>query len=366
MTGNRGIGGSSAADATPATSGSATSASGLSHIPVLLGEVIAALEIEAGAHVVDGTFGGGGYARAALEAGALVTGFDRDPRAIARAAPMLAAWDGRLRLVPGTFAGMARVLGAASADAVALDLGYSSIQMDDPAYGLSFQADGPLDMRLSGEGESAADFVNGASEGEIADILFHYGEEPAARRIARAIVADRPFRTTGELAGLVRRVVKAGQSRQKGGARDMKRDPATRSFQAIRIRVNDELGELERGLEAAEAVLKPGGRLAVVSFHSLEDRIVKRFLAERSGSLPAGSRYLPAAEAAEAPSFERPAKAVRSGDAEIRANPRARSATLRLARRSRAPAWPRTIATGTGNGQAAASGPTRQSGERNA
>jgi 16S rRNA (cytosine1402-N4)-methyltransferase len=365
-----GAGVPSATDAAPAP------APQLSHIPVLLAEVIAALAIEADCHVVDGTFGGGGYARAALEAGARVTGFDRDPRAIALAEPMLAAWNGRLRLVAGTFAGMADVLGPGSADAVALDLGYSSIQMDDPAYGLSFQADGPLDMRLSGEGESAADFVNGASEGEIADILFHYGEEPAARRIARAIVADRPFRTTGELAGLVRRVVKAGQSRQKGGARDTRRDPATRSFQAIRIRVNDELGELERGLEAAEAVLKPGGRLAVVSFHSLEDRIVKRFLAERSGSLPAGSRHLPVVEAAEAPSFERPAKAVRPTDAEILANPRARSATLRLARRSRAPAWQRPIGTATigtatigtqaTGGQAGAVGPTRQSWERNA
>jgi 16S rRNA (cytosine1402-N4)-methyltransferase len=312
----------------------APSAQGLSHIPVLLAEVIAALEIEAGTHVVDGTFGGGGYAKAALDAGAVVTGFDRDPRAVARGAAMAEASGGRLRLVNGTFSGMAEVLGPASADAVALDLGYSSIQMDDPSYGLSFQADGPLDMRLSGEGESAADFVNTASEAEIADVLYLYGEETAARRIARAIVADRPFRTTGELAGLVRRVVRAGK-----GPRDTKRDPATRSFQAIRIRVNDELGELERGLEAAESVLKPGGRLAVVSFHSLEDRIVKQFLAERSGSLPSGSRYLPAAQDMRAPSFERPAKAVRPSEAELLANPRARSATLRVARRSRGPAW---------------------------
>lgn len=308
----------------------------LAHIPVLLDEVMAALEIAAGDHVVDGTFGGGGYARAALGAGARVTGFDRDPRAISGAEALLAGWDGRLQLVNRTFSAMAETLGQASADGVALDLGYSSIQMDDPAYGLSFQADGPLDMRLSGAGESAADFLNGASEGEIADVLFQYGDEPAARRIARAIVADRPFRTTGELAGLVRRVVRAGQ---KGGARDTKRDPATRSFQAIRIRVNDELGELERGLEAAEAVLKPGGRLAVVSFHSLEDRIVKRFLAERSGTLPTGSRYLPDVQAGRPPSFERPAKAQRPSEAELLKNPRARSATLRVARRSRAPAW---------------------------
>jgi 16S rRNA (cytosine1402-N4)-methyltransferase len=316
-------------DATPAPSAQA-----LAHIPVLLAEVIAALEIEPGAHVVDGTFGGGGYARAALEAGATVTGFDRDPRAVARGKPMADASAGQLRLINRTFSGMAAALGPASADAVALDLGYSSIQMDDPAYGLSFQADGPLDMRLSGEGESAADFVNSASEAEIADVLFLYGEEPAARRIARAIVADRPFRTTGQLAGLVRRVVKAGK-----GPKDTKRDPATRSFQAIRIRVNDELGELERGLEAAEAVLRPGGRLAVVSFHSLEDRIVKHFLAERSGSLPSGSRYLPEARDLRAPSFERPAKAVRPSEAELLANPRARSATLRVARRSAARAW---------------------------
>lgn len=321
--------------------GSAPAPQALSHIPVLLAEVMAALEIEAGAHVVDGTFGGGGYAQAALDAGATVTGLDRDPRAVARGAAMAEASGGRLRLINRTFSGMAEALGPASADAVALDLGYSSIQMDDPAYGLSFQADGPLDMRLSGEGESAADFVNGASEAEIADVLYLYGEEPAARRIARAIVADRPFRTTGELAGLVRRVVKAGK-----GAKDTKRDPATRSFQAIRIRVNDELGELERGLEAAEAVLKPGGRLAVVSFHSLEDRIVKQFLAERSGSLPSGSRYLPEARDVRAPSFERPAKAVRPSEAELLANPRARSATLRVARRSRAPAWGGAIRAG--------------------
>jgi 16S rRNA (cytosine1402-N4)-methyltransferase len=304
------------------------------HVPVLLAEVMAALAPAPGELMVDGTFGGGGYAAALLDAGARVTGFDRDPRAIARGGAMVGAAGGRLRLVNRPFSAMAGELGEASADGVALDLGFSSLQMDDPSYGLSFQADGPLDMRLSGEGESAADFLNTASEAEIADVLFHYGEEPAARRIARAIVADRPFETTAPLAALIRRVVKA--------PKDARRDPATRSFQAIRIRVNDELGELERGLEAAEAVLRPGGRLAVVSFHSLEDRIVKRFLAERSGSLPAGSRHAPLGATPKPPSFERPARAVRPGAAEVAANPRARSATLRVARRSRAPAWGRT------------------------
>ncbi len=299
-----------------------------SHVPVMLDEVMAALAVAPGDHVVDGTFGGGGYSAAALAAGARVSGFDRDPRAVARAQPMVAASEGRLRVIARPFAAMAEELGPASADAIALDLGYSSIQMDDPAYGLSFQADGPLDMRLSGDGESAADFLNNADEAEIADVLFHYGEEPAARRIARAIVADRPINSTTELAGLVRRVVRAG----KGSRAAEKRDPATRSFQAIRIRVNDELGELERGLAAAEAVLKPGGRLAVVSFHSLEDRIVKRFMAERSGSLPSGSRHMPQQDAGLA-AFERPAKARRPGDREVQMNPRARSATLRVARR---------------------------------
>jgi 16S rRNA (cytosine1402-N4)-methyltransferase len=304
----------------------ATSRAALHHVPVLLDEVMAALALAPGDHLVDGTFGGGGYAGAALARGARVTGFDRDPRAIARAAPMQARHAERLRLVNRPFSDMADELGEDAADAVALDLGFSSLQMDDPDYGLSFQADGPLDMRLSGSGETAADFLNSATEAEIADVLFHYGEEPAARRIARAIVADRPFHRTADLAALIRRVVKVPRHEQK-------RDPATRSFQAIRIRVNDELGELERGLEAAQAVLKPGGRLAVVSFHSLEDRIVKRFLADRSGSLPAASRHLPEVAPLTPPAFERPPRAVRPGAAELAANPRARSATLRTARR---------------------------------
>ncbi len=308
-------------------------AAAVAHAPVMLHEVLAALTLAAGEHVVDGTFGGGGYARAFLAAGAQVTGFDRDPRAIARAAALVAESDGRLRLVNCNFAAMASELGPRSADAVALDLGISSIQLDDPAYGLSFQSDGPLDMRLDGAGETAADFLNTADEAEIADVLFHYGEEPAARRIARAVVAARPLQRTGEFADLVRRIVRM-RPRKEGA-----RDPATRSFQAIRIRVNDELAGLELGLAAAEQVLRPGGRLAVVSFQSLEDRIVKQFLNTRSGRLPAPSRHLPARRAERPPSFERPAKARRPGAMEVARNPRARSAVLRVARRTAAASW---------------------------
>lgn len=305
------------------------------HVPVMLDEVLAALMLAPGDHLVDGTFGGGGYARAALDAGAQVTGFDRDPEAIAKGAAMVAEFAGRLTLVHANFAAMADELGPASADAVALDLGISSIQLDDPAYGLSFQADGPLDMRLDRAGPTAADFLNTATEAEIADVLFRYGEETASRRIARAIVAERPFERTAQLADLVRRVLRSGRGRRQ----DTGRDPATRSFQAIRIQVNDELGWLERGLAAAEQVLRPGGRLAVVSFQSLEDRIVKQFFNERAGRLPAPSRHLPPAQPLHAPSFEQPAKARRPGDAEVARNPRARSAVLRVARRTSAPAW---------------------------
>lgn len=298
----------------------------LSHVPVLLAEVMAAVAPLRDAHFVDGTFGGGGYASAALGAGARVTAFDRDPRAIGAGGAMAGASRGQLRLVHAPFSEMARHVPAGSADAVALDLGYSSIQMDDASYGLSFQAEGPLDMRLSGAGPTAADFLNAADERMIADVIFRLGEEPAARRIARAIVAARPLHTTAELAAVVRRVVHQPP--------DVRRDPATRTFQAIRIHVNDELAELERGLEAAEQVLAPGGRLAVVSFHSLEDRIVKRFLIARSGTSPRASRHLPdAAPAPHAPAFARPDKPVRPGAPEVAANPRARSATLRVARR---------------------------------
>lgn len=316
----------------------------LEHVPVLLAPVVHAIAPGPDSHVVDGTFGGGGYAAAFLARGARVTGFERDPRTVARAAEQVAESAGRLRLENVPFSHMADRLGEASADAVALDLGFSSLQMDNPEYGLSFQADGPLDMRLSGEGQSAADFLNSADEAEIADVIYQYGEEPASRRIARAIVAARPLHRTHELAAIVRRAVRMRP--------DAKRDPATRSFQAIRIHVNDELGELRRGLEAAEAVLKPGGVLAVVSFHSLEDRIVKRFLAERSGSLPNQSRHLPANRGhGPEPSFEKPAKAVRPDAGEVARNPRARSATLRVARRTTARAW-----AGRATGKMGASG----------
>ncbi|HEX8216703.1 MAG TPA: 16S rRNA (cytosine(1402)-N(4))-methyltransferase RsmH, partial [Allosphingosinicella sp.] len=222
--------------------------------------------------------------------------------------------------------------GVDAVDGVTLDIGVSSMQLDRADRGFSFQADGPLDMRMSKEGRSAAELLNEADEADIADILFRYGEEPKSRRIARAIVAARPIERTAQLAEIVRKAL--------GWHQGMKKDPATRTFQAIRIHLNQELQELEGGLEAAEQVLRPGGRLAVVTFHSLEDRLVKRFLKERSGDVPAGSRHLPERSAERrAPSFEAVAKPVRAGEAEIKSNPRARSATLRVARRTVASSW---------------------------
>jgi 16S rRNA (cytosine1402-N4)-methyltransferase len=304
------------------------------HIPVLLDEVIAGLAPCAGETHVDGTFGAGGYTRALLAAGVTVIAFDRDPDAIADGQALVAASDGRLQLVPETFSRLADALderGIGHVDGVTLDIGVSSMQLDRAERGFSFQADGPLDMRMGQSGPSAADFLNEAEESDIADVLFYLGEERQSRRVARAIVAARPITRTSELATIVRRAL--------GYREHDKKDPATRTFQAIRIHVNRELDELEDGLAAAERALKPGGRLAVVSFHSLEDRIVKRFLKERSGT-SAGSRHLPdISGSAPAPSFEAVARPVRAGEAELARNPRSRSATLRVARRTEASIW---------------------------
>ena len=306
------------------------------HIPVLLDEVIAALDIRPGETHVDGTFGAGGYSRAILDSGAArVIAFDRDPDAISEGAALVAASEGRLELVHRCFSEMDAALserGIDAVDGVVLDIGVSSMQLDRAERGFSFQADGPLDMRMAQDGQSAADFLNAADEEEIAGVLYHLGEEPRARRVARAIVAARPLTRTAELAAVVRKAL--------GHRPGDKKDPATRTFQAIRIHLNRELDELGQGLDAAERMLRPGGRLAVVSFHSLEDRIVKRFLRERSGSVPAGSRHRPDAQGARpAATFEGVSKAVRAGEAELARNPRARSATLRSARRSAAKAW---------------------------
>jgi 16S rRNA (cytosine1402-N4)-methyltransferase len=306
------------------------------HVPVLVSEVIAALALHGGETVVDGTFGAGGYTRAMLAAGAgRVIGFDRDPDAIEAGRSLVAdaIGDGRLTLVEERFSQMDRALaerGIALVDAIALDIGVSSMQLDRAERGFSFQADGPLDMRMSRSGLTAAEFLNSADEAEIARVLRDYGEEPRARAIARAIVAARPVERTAELAAIVRRAA--------GFRPGQKSDPATRTFQAIRIHLNAELDELEHGLAAAERSLRPGGRLAVVTFHSLEDRIVKRFFRERSGGTPAGSRHRPELADPHEPTFERVAKPVSPSERELAANPRARSARLRSAVRTPAPA----------------------------
>jgi 16S rRNA (cytosine1402-N4)-methyltransferase len=302
------------------------------HVPVLVNQVIEALALHDGATAVDGTFGAGGYTRAMLAAGAgRVIGFDRDPDAIATGASLVP--DSRLALIEERFSLMDRALAARGiglVDAIALDIGVSSMQLDQAERGFSFQADGPLDMRMSRSGLTAAEFLNSAEEADIARVLRDYGEEPRARAIARAIVAARPVERTAELAAIVRRAA--------GFRPGQKSDPATRTFQAIRIHLNAELDELEQGLEAAERALKPGGRLAVVTFHSLEDRIVKRFFRERSGGTPAGSRHRPALVDPNEPTFERVAKPVSPTERELAANPRARSARLRSAVRTAAPA----------------------------
>ncbi|BBK33619.1 16S rRNA (cytosine1402-N4)-methyltransferase [Stella humosa] len=316
------------------------------HVPVLLREVLAALEPRADAIYVDGTFGAGGYSAAILAtAGTRVWGIDRDPAAIARGRAMAGRWDGRLNLVEGCFGDMDRLLadhGVDRVDGVALDLGVSSPQIDTPDRGFSFRTDGPLDMRMGDHGPTAADLVATTEERDMADIIFRYGEERHARRVARAIVTARandPITRTSTLAEIVRRAV----PRSNDGI-----DPATRTFQALRIAVNDEMGELARGLDAAERLLAPGGRLAVVSFHSLEDRAVKAFLRERSG-VTDGSRHLPPVSRPPASFRLLGGKAVRPDGDESAGNPRARSARLRAAERTQAPPWSLTSRLATGS-----------------
>lgn len=305
------------------------------HVPVLIHPLIEAVSPVEGIWL-DGTFGAGGYSRALLDAGAdRIIGVDRDPTALARAETWATGFPG-LTLVDGRFGQLdrlARDAGTPVLDGVVLDIGVSSMQVDEAARGFSFQKDGPLDMRMGAQGPSAADLVNRLPEAALANVLYRYGEERQSRRIARAIVTDRaksPFETTMQLAGLLERLL----PRPKRG----EPHPATRSFQALRIAVNDELGELARGLVAAEAALAPGGWLAVVTFHSLEDRIVKRFLQLRSGAGPRGSRHAPEL-VEELPRFAlAPRKAIAPSEAEVAANPRSRSAKLRVARRLVAPA----------------------------
>ena len=303
------------------------------HAPVLLAEVLDVLRPEPGQLIVDATFGAGGYSRAFREHGANVVAFDRDPSA-RRFAPELA---NGFRLIEERFSTLAHYVGAGEADGVAFDLGVSSMQFDEPERGFSLMRDGPLDMRMGREGASAADLINGESADELARIFRDHGEERQARRIAGAIVRRRParpFERTLDLAETVERAV--------GGRRGAKIHPATRVFQALRIAVNGELNELDEGLAGAERVLKPGGRLAVVSFHSLEDRIVKSFLAERSGRVGANSRHAPPVAKTTAPSFRLLFAGARTpSSAEVAANPRARSAKLRAAARTDAPAWRR-------------------------
>lgn len=299
------------------------------HIPVLLRPILNAIAPVSGTWL-DGTFGAGGYTRAFLDAGAdQVIAVDRDPLAFEMAKGWAGEYGARLKMVEGNFAQLDEY--ASDLDGVVLDLGVSSMQLDRADRGFSFIQDGPLDMRMSQSGPSAADFVNGADEATIADVLFQYGEERQSRRIARAIVADRPFSRTLELASLIERVLGRGKPGQS--------HPATRSFQAIRIAINDEFGALIAGLEAAERALKTGGKLVVVTFHSLEDRIVKRFLASRSETRQ-GSRYAPEALVEEGQFKLLSRKAIGPDDIELSENPRSRSAKLRIAERTGAPSTP--------------------------
>lgn len=305
------------------------------HLSVLLNEVVEAVAPGPGRLIVDGTFGAGGYSRAFLERGADVIGFDRDPTVQPHAERLAADFGDRFRLVERRFSEMEDELGEQACDGVALDIGVSSMQLDQAERGFSFQKDGPLDMRMGADGPTAADLVNTMDHGPLAKLLRDYGEERESGRIATAILRRRavePFSRTLDLAAVIEKAL--------GGRRGAPVHPATRSFQALRIAVNDELGELEAGLRAAERILRPGGRLAVVTFHSLEDRLVKRFLAERAGKTGSGSRHLPPQAQGPAPTFELIGKgAVEATPEETAANPRSRSARLRAAQRTEAPAW---------------------------
>jgi len=300
------------------------------HASVLLGEVVDALQPRQGLLIIDGTFGAGGYSRALLAAGADVVAFDRDPSAARFAADLP---KDRFRLVEDRFSQMERYVPAC--DGVALDLGVSSMQLDEAERGFSFMRDGPLDMRMGASGPSAAEIVNTAEPVELARILYVYGEERQSRRIASAIARRRletPFSRTLDLAEVVERAL--------GGRKGAKTHPATKTFQALRIAVNEELAELEAGLAASERVLREGGRLAVVTFHSLEDRIVKAFFTARAGLTPGGSRHLPPKQAGRPATFSMVIKgSVAPTDVETAANPRARSAKLRAGVRTAAEAW---------------------------
>lgn len=307
----------------------------MGHAPVLVREAVAALAPRDGGVYVDATFGGGGYTRAILEAAdCTVIAIDRDPDAIARGQALLAEFGARLRLVEGRFGELDRHAGG-PVDGVALDVGVSSYQFDEAGRGFSFQNDGPLDMRMERTGPSAADAVNHLSEAALADLIYAYGEDDDSRRIARGIVQARAaaaINSTAALAAVVERAV--------GGRQGARTHPATKTFQALRILVNDELSELARALGAAERILKADGRIVVVSFHSLEDRMVKTFLFERAGQRGGGSRHMPEQIDARAPSFRlEQRRTVAPSDAETAANPRARSASLRWAVRTAAPAW---------------------------
>ena len=307
------------------------------HKPVMLDEVLAALDLKDGDKVVDGTFGGGGYTRAILTAAkCAVFAIDRDLDAIMRAEALAAQTD-RITPLLGRFGEMDALVeatGCDTVDAVVLDIGVSSFQIDEGHRGFSFNKDGPLDMRMGAAGPTAADVVNHMEEGDLANVIFRLGEEKQARRIARQIVnrrKEQPFETTLDLAQTVEAAV--------GGRKGSRIHPATLTFQAIRMYVNDELGELARALCAAEKLLRPGGRLVIVTFHSLEDRMVKQWLRDRSGKTAGGSRHLPAMQKGPDPTFELAvSKAVLPSDNEVEGNPRARSAKLRAAIRTGAPA----------------------------